>query len=302
MKNTMDSRTSFTSEIVYDNHHHGTVFSVDEQENSTAVQQSNSDSNNVISIIVFVFFHLLLPVVGIIINIKLYNNVKNETHQEKGKIIQKVVKTYAIVQAIFWPCVIWGYGGLILIDLKLYSLDQACFIRYFKLTLRYVTKMLTTYVAFNSGIVAICRYLFIVQDQEVSRFGIKRIKRILIVASFAVPFIIVNLDEVFIPHGWFPLHEFYMTEEDRRLSHRSQLSSPSPTLMTDQHVCLFLDGISSNQTQNIEQSPLYTLTKYYVPAPVIYAMRMVFYILLSVIMSNIGEGLLYFRIFVHLKR
>ena len=176
------------------------------------------------------------------------------------------MKTYAIVQAIFWPCVIWGYG-FILIESKFYSLDGACFIRYFKLTLRYLTKMLTTYVAFNSAVVATCRYLFVVRDQEVAHFSIKRTRRILIVASFAVPFIIVNLDEVFIAHGWSPL-----------------------------------DRNSSKQIQSIEQSPLYTLTDNYVPVPVIYGMRVVFYILLLVIMSNIGEGFLYFRIFVHLKR
>ena len=48
---------------------------------------------------------LFLSSVGIIVGMKFYKNVSKEDHQENGKLIQRIIKTYAIVQCITWPSI-----------------------------------------------------------------------------------------------------------------------------------------------------------------------------------------------------
>ena len=144
----MDQNISIESETVYVTHHHGTACSVKEQENATMIHDSDLVSFIVTNVEVYVFAGVLFPLAGMTVNIKLYNNVKNETHQEKGKVIQRVMETYAIMQAIFWPCVYWGYC-LILVDSVVYNLHQPCFIGYFKLAHRYISKLIQAYVGLN---------------------------------------------------------------------------------------------------------------------------------------------------------
>ena len=284
---------------MYDKSHHGTGLSLnDHSGDSTMVQeQFNSESNGVASGIVVVVINLLLSGVGVIINIKLYNNVKSEEHQEKGEVIQRIMKMYAIIQAVCWPCVILGHDSLIWIDLELFNLDQSCFIRYFKLSLRYLSAMLACYGGFNSAIIAISRYLFIVREQEVSQFGVKQTKRILIGSSLVVPFITVILWDASFPRQWDATENKLWL-----LGAKTELSPSSSKLMDEQHFCLFLDGHSNNQTQSIDQSPIYMLSNNYIPTPIIYGMKMLFCVLLSVIFSNIAEGILYSRTFMYLKR
>ena len=60
-------------------------------------------------VIMCVFYILICLVViplGIGIGIKLYNKVKDEEHNEKGKVIQKIIKTYSIVQCVAWPLIL----------------------------------------------------------------------------------------------------------------------------------------------------------------------------------------------------
>ena len=80
-----------------------------EQEQSTIMLHT-------VTFITLVFFVIaILSTIGIIVGMRLYNNLKNEKHQEQGKVIQRILKTYAIVQCIGWPCMMI-FVGLLLID------------------------------------------------------------------------------------------------------------------------------------------------------------------------------------------
>ena len=48
-------------------------------------------------------FGSLWAIAGIFLGKKLYDNVQKEEHQEKGKIMQKILKTYVLVQCIGYP-------------------------------------------------------------------------------------------------------------------------------------------------------------------------------------------------------
>ena len=295
----MDNESSIEAEIVYDNYHQGTGLSLNDHSGDSTMGQEhfNFESRGVASGIVIVVINLILSGVGVILNIKFYNIVKREEHQEQGEVIQKIMKMYAIIQAVCWPCVILGHDSLIWIDSGLFNLDPSCYIRYFKLSLRYLSAMLACYVGFNSAIIAICRYLFIVRDQEVSRFGLKQTKRILIGSTFVVPFTTVILWDASFPRQWDATeNKLWLFSAKTELSHNSTKS------MGDQHVCLFLDGRHSNQTRSIDQSPIYMLSNNFIPTPIIFGMKLLFGALLTVIFSNIVEGILYLRTFMYLKR
>ena len=54
---------------------------------------------------------LIISILGIVIGKKFYSSVQNEYHQEKGKIIQTLLKRYVVVQCVGWP--IWMIGTLV---------------------------------------------------------------------------------------------------------------------------------------------------------------------------------------------
>ena len=105
---------------------------------------------------------IILSGVGVILNTKLYKNVKNETRQEKGKVIQRIMKTYAIVQTIAWPCIVWG-NVLLGINRSVYSVFHPCLALSLQIFLRFFYKLVRLFVGFNSLIVALCQYLFVQQ-------------------------------------------------------------------------------------------------------------------------------------------
>ena len=115
----------------------------------------------------FVIF-IILTTAGVAINSKLFRKLKNETHKEKGKVLQRVMKTYTIVQVFAWPSIIWA-GIFIWADQKVYSFIHPCLLIYVQWTVRFSFILLRIYIGFNSMVVAIWRYLCIVLDGTIDR-------------------------------------------------------------------------------------------------------------------------------------
>ena len=53
--------------------------------------------------IFLILFGLLWTIAGMTVCKKLYDKVRNEDHQERGKVIQRIMKTYAMAQLLSWP-------------------------------------------------------------------------------------------------------------------------------------------------------------------------------------------------------
>ena len=124
-----------------------------------------------------VLVYILISIGGILVNRKFYKNVKQETHREKGKVIQRIMMTYAIVQAVGWPSIIW-INILLRIDQVVFIIIPPCVYLFSMHAIRLLSIMLRMYVCFNSLVVAICRYLFIVWDEMISNFGLILIHKI----------------------------------------------------------------------------------------------------------------------------
>ena len=51
---------------------------------------------------------ILIPLI-ITVNKTLYKNLSQEKRQEKGKVIQRILKTYALIQCAGWPCMLVSF-------------------------------------------------------------------------------------------------------------------------------------------------------------------------------------------------
>ena len=116
---------------------------------------------------------LMIPILvtfGLLAGIRLYKNLKNEKHQEQGKVIQRIMKTYTAVQCVAWP-VIMVCMGLLRINKVFIKFLTPGLERHAICMLRSLGNLFRCYIGFNSLVIAICRYCFIVFDQTTRAFG-----------------------------------------------------------------------------------------------------------------------------------
>ena len=139
------------------------------QEDEQDLWQFVVDSPNVFWIKLGVFATrfvglVILTTAGVVINSNLLRKLKNETHKEKGQVLQRVMKTYSIVQTFAWPSVMW-VCMLLFVDRKIYTFFHPCLLIYVQWILQFSFILLRAYIAFNSMVVAVWRYLCIVHER-----------------------------------------------------------------------------------------------------------------------------------------
>ena len=113
----------------------------DKSEQETLIVELHSLNWDTLNgLFVIAIIDIILSGVGVILNTKLYKNVKNETRQEKGKVIQRIMKTYAIVQTIAWPCIVWG-NVLLGVNRSVFSVFHPCLALSLQIFLRFFYKL-----------------------------------------------------------------------------------------------------------------------------------------------------------------
>ena len=62
--------------------------------------------------VIFMYISLCLFIItiGIAIACKVYRNINEQEFRDKGKAIQRIIKTYALVQCVSWPLVLVLFG------------------------------------------------------------------------------------------------------------------------------------------------------------------------------------------------
>ena len=154
-----------------------------------------------------VCFILILPLI-IYVNKKLYDNIKNEEHLEKGRVIQQITKHYSQLQFIGWPFVLVSFGLIKLLNC-ISPLTHSLTVQILVSTSRYGYTFFRDYLQFHSLVIAICRYTFIVWESTAEKFGITRLRRLFIGASIVVPLLTSTLYEVTCPIEKFYVSWFY---------------------------------------------------------------------------------------------
>ena len=213
-----------------------------------------------------------------------YNkNIKVEDHKEKGKVIQKIMKTYAIVQCFSWPLLMIWYGFLH-VNTEMQIIPRQ-FLRYIFSITRYLTSLNTDYVSFNSLIIAMCRYTFVVFETNAEGFGIDKLKNILICSSVGIPIFRSVLHQCTVPIEDNFLSTFHPLFDEYK-------NNKSTVYQSDE----------SNVSSHILESPLYTSVHVIFPSAVIWVMKRISDCMVVLIYSNIVEGIIYFHIFIFVKR
>ena len=234
-------------------------------------------------IILFCLVLILILPLTIIVNKKLYFNLKNEEHLEKGKVVQFIVKTYSLVQCVAWPVLVF-YFGIIRIVNEIKPVHESLMLQFLVSTFRYLYTFTRDYLQFHSFIIAISRYTFTVYESKAEKIGIKRLRAFFIGASISVPILTSTLFE---------------------------LSRPMEKLW---FLWLCQDKCFSNETQNDLtinyqdqdgfrfQSFAFTTFNKNFPSTVIDVITYTDGLLFSLIYSNLVEGCVYIHIFVFFTR
>ena len=232
-----------------------------------------------ISFIVCIIF--VLPS-AIYVNKKLYNSIKNEEHLEKGRVIQHIIKHYAQLQFIGWPCFVASFGSIKLLNILIPE-SQTLTVHILASTLRYAYTFFRDYLQFHSLIIAISRYTFIIWESQAERFGIIRLRRFFIGASIAVPLLTSTLYELTCPIEKLYVSWFYGIGFSQEISNK--------TIQLDQSL-----------DDKAFESLAFEIFNSYFSSFVIDCVYYVETAVFSIIYSNIIEGILYAHIFVFYHR
>lgn len=158
--------------------------------------------------VIFIYISLCLFIItiGIAIGSKVYRNINEEEFKDKGKVIQRIIKTYALVQCVSWPLV------LVLFGVKSAVIRSAFLVNHLSMSVTFVhisnfiVKLTLMYVGFNSLIIALCRYIFMMIVTHNDASTIKKIRQLIVITSVMVPIIITVLNEAFVPMSEYNIH------------------------------------------------------------------------------------------------
>ena len=238
----------------------------------------------IVSSVLYLLLGMLLSSVGIVVGRKLYNNVKNEDHQEKGKVIQRIMKTYSMAQCIAWPCIM-SLTWLLSLNKTVLTVIEPALIRHAIAVLRFLYTLFRGYVGFNSLIIAISRYSFIVWENQVFRFGIGRARYLFVASSMGIPVLLAFLNESTVPIEYPWRCQFMPGNND--------------TYHSTDNISVYC---AKNTTEHILQSPIYNLFNEHFPSSVTYGMKICCFIIIVMAYSNIAEGLIYLHTYIHNRR
>ena len=229
---------------------------------------------------VFTIF-ILIPLI-ISVNKKLHTNLNHEQRQEKGKVIQRILKTYALMQCTGWPCVLASFI-ILRISAPVLNICHSDMWRYLVTGYRFLTIMLRDYVQFNSLIIAICRYTFIVYNTGLATIRMEKIRRFYIICSGIIPLITTVMYESTVATEPFFISMFYGRNEAHKYS--------SSGLQ-----------MNSSYLQIEYSSPIFVICRDNFPIELKNAMLYFQNILVVMIYSNVPEAFIYIHIFVFYKR
>ena len=231
-------------------------------------------STNLLEMTLYCGYCCFAITLGIIVNRKLYRNVKNEEHLEKGKVIQRILKTFARVQSFGWPVIISFAFGLKLNSEVLHMIPMPFVYPCIKV-LRAMYTMMNNYVGFNSLIIAMTRYIFVVYDRLAQKIGIRRLRCIFLSLSVSIPMLTSILNESINPveEVWYSIFvpDYKYSEEKK-------------------------SGMNITVTSTI--SPLLSVPDLYVPSLARGGIQIFWLIMMISIYSNILEGFIYLHIFI----
>ena len=230
-----------------------------------------------------VFCFTTIPI-GTIIGITLYRHIKNQEHLEKGKVIQRIMKTFVLVQCITWPTLmVWN----ILLGLnKSIQIIPPSWMSLVVFTTRVINNLHYDYVAFHSLVIAVCRYSFIVYKDQAEKIGIKKLRTLFISSTVLVP----CFRQLLFFCTWKSTDSRFLSAFVYFDDETTQNSFFNTTHTNRYHPGMITDSI------------LYVLVNDHFPSMLVFAIKFTSRTMLILIYSNIPEGLIYLHTFYYSRR
>ena len=250
------------------------------EHNFTAISLSSYNTQEYFSVSSECAF-TIITLVGIKVNYKLYTKIRKEKHEEAGKILQWILKTYALLQAInCWLS--WVSRELYILSVTGWNYQNflhPCSIFIAAHLCMFTFLFFQFYFGIISLILAVGRYAFVVHSGPISRFGLKKMGSILIWSSFVIPLLMSLLTsavQTIEYNGTIAPLKFY------------ELSCSYPKLRE-------FKVDTSTPCYNCYRSPIYNLAHSHLPASTINAMWIFNVFAACILYSNATEGIIYIR-------
>ena len=215
---------------------------------------------------------ILITVIGVAVNYKFLNNLKEEKRSRplgrKGNVMEPLMRWFCIVQIIFWPLDLLFYwiatNEIIPADEMPTWLLYLCYepMRFGR-----------SYLAHNSVFVAIIRYGYIVNQQKLNQWEFKTVGRWFQFASVAIPFTLETIG-TFTFTGDFCKLKYHLENPEKLLEQNEVLS----------------------QKETVE----WTLN--YLPENLVYTIGYIYATCKILVVCNIIEVFIYSKIFHHMER
>ena len=233
----------------------------------------------------YILLCVIVIIIGIEINFKTYHNINIEEFKEKGKVIQSILKNYCKVQCVAWPVVLSSFGAISVMIRSSFILNHSSSVITFIQVAEFIIKLTLIYVSFNSFIIASCRYIFIIIVTHNELESIKRIRKMIVLASIIGPIILTILDEAFVPLAKYKIN---LTQYQVQMVKTQLLNNSGYEI--------------SNKSFIIPQSLIYNVIQDYVPQLLLYPINCFLFIINFSTFSNVIEAGLYIHIFWYNKR
>ena len=238
-----------------------------------------------IVILSYIGLCLIITSTGILIGHKLYHNINDEVFKQKGKVIQRILKNYCIVQCVSWPFVLVLFGTVSIVKRSSFIVNHPSLTVWSIHVAELIIKFTFLYVGFNSFIIGLCRYVFIIVVTHDEANTINRIRKLILAASIVVPATLTILDVAFMPMSEIRIHI---------MQHQMEMMN---TINLSNSVYVI-----HNTTLIIPRSPFYTIARNLIPQFLLYPIKCIVVFMTFAVCSNIIEGGLYTHIFWYKKR
>ena len=235
-------------------------------------------------LVIYLCMCFIVMPLGIAINKDLYTKIKKEEHKEKGKVVQSVMKQFSFIQCISWPILFVSFGLFYLCH-NVFHLISEPYGHYLLNTLRFAYSLNRDYVSFNSLIIAIIRYTFVVMGSNADAFGISKLRHLFIGCSIGIP--IVNN---FLYEATQPIEPLYIS-----IFYDKAKDMIEETNNDRNHT----NVVEINDTYNFT---MFILVNKYLPSQLRYSLIIMEDIMMIILYSNILEGILYAYTMISVKR
>ena len=159
-------------------------------------------------------FTLVICTCGVSLNIKFSQKLEQERRcrpvGRKGNVIEPIMRWFIKLQIVYWPFELFVFWMVVNDLLPCSTYPQICFLWGFLITCGRLI------VAFNSIMLALIRYLYIVYSQKANQWEFNKVARWFQIASIAVPFSIHTVWCLTFDRSFFiqKLIEKFYTKED----------------------------------------------------------------------------------------